>query len=195
MEISMPRKTLAVIAIVLAGLLASAIPAQATGSSRENIVGVVVGASGAPGTFDHNPWDYDILRDAVIAAGLADALSGPGPFTVFAPNDYAFIRTAADLGIRGSEAEVLAGLAGALGDKLDDVLLYHVAEGRQRALSVLRAGEIETLNGQTFAVRGLRLIDKSELNDPWLNIFALNMTASNGVIHGITRVLLPDLAA
>ncbi|HUP71770.1 MAG TPA: fasciclin domain-containing protein [Acidimicrobiales bacterium] len=125
----MPKKTLAAIAIVLAGLVASAVPAQAKGPNRENIVGVVVGASGAPGTFDDNPWDYDILRDAVITAGLADALSGPGPFTVFAPNDFAFMRTAADLGIRGSEAEVLAGLAAALGDKLDDVLLYHVDRG------------------------------------------------------------------
>ncbi|HUP71769.1 MAG TPA: hypothetical protein VM282_01860 [Acidimicrobiales bacterium] len=44
-------------------------------------------------------------------------------------------------------------------------------------------------------MRGLRLIDKSELSDPWLNIFALNKTASNGVIHDISRVLLPDLAA
>ncbi|MEO8696579.1 MAG: fasciclin domain-containing protein, partial [Acidimicrobiales bacterium] len=111
-------------AIALAGLVTAAIPADATGSNRENIVGVVVSASGAPGTFDNNPWDYDILRDAVLAAGLADALSGPGPFTVFAPNDSAFMRTAADLGIRGSEGQVLAGLAAALGDNLDDVLLY-----------------------------------------------------------------------
>jgi uncharacterized surface protein with fasciclin (FAS1) repeats len=191
----MVKKSLAAMAIALAALVAAAIPATATGPSRENIVGVVVGASGAPGTFDNNPWDYDILRDAVLAAGLADALSGPGPFTVFAPNDAAFMRTAADLGIRGTEEEVLAGLAAALGDKLDDVLLYHVANGRQRALTVLRAGEIQTLNGQSFEVRGLRLVDKSELNDPWLNLFALNIPASNGVIHGITRVLLPDLNA
>ncbi|MEO8696202.1 MAG: fasciclin domain-containing protein [Acidimicrobiales bacterium] len=123
---------------------------------------------------------------------VADALSGPGPLTVFAPNDYAFMRTAADLGIRGSEEQILAGLAAALGDNLDDVLLYHVASGRQRALSVLRAGDIQTLNGQSFGVRGLRLIDNSELSDPWLNVFALNVPASNGIIHGITRVLLPD---
>jgi hypothetical protein len=59
----------------------------------------------------------------------------------------------------------------------------------------LRAGEIETLNGQSFHVDGFRLVDKSDLRDPWLNVFALNIPASNGVIHGITRVLLPDLAS
>ena len=189
------RKPLAALAIAVSALTVAAVPAHATGSSGDNIVGVVVDVSGAPGTFDHNPWDYDILRDAVIAAGLADALSGPGPFTVFAPNDWAFRRTAADLGIYGSEEEILAGLAAALGDKLDDVLLYHVAAGRQRALAVLKAGEIESLNGQSFRVDGLRLVDNSDLRDPWLNIFALNIAASNGVIHGITRVLLPNLEA
>jgi uncharacterized surface protein with fasciclin (FAS1) repeats len=191
----MLRKTVAALAIFVTGLTVATVPAHAWGQSDDNIVEVVVGASGAPGTFDRNPWDYDILRDAVIAAGLADALAAPGPLTVFAPNDYAFIRTAADLGIRGSEEQVLAGLAAALGDKLDDVLLYHVTGGRLRAGAVLRAGDIETLNGQSFQVDGLRLVDKSDLRDPWLNVFALNIPASNGVIHGITRVLLPDLAS
>src|SRR5688572_33207139 len=184
METHMARKSLAAVAIGLAALVTAAIPADATRPSRENIVEVVVGASGEPGTFDNNPWDYDILRDAVLAAGLADALSGPGPFTVFAPNDSAFMRTAADLGIRGSEEAVLTGVDAALGDQLDDVLLYHVASGRLRAKKVVRAGEIETLEGQSFEVRGLRLVDKSELDDPWLNLFALNISASNGVIHG-----------
>ena len=89
---------------LVAGLLGVAVAApaaNATGgqaTSDKNIVEVVVATSGAPGTFDKNPYDYDILREAVLAANLAGVLSGPGPFTVFAPDDAAFKRTARDLG-------------------------------------------------------------------------------------------------
>ncbi len=64
-----------------------------------------------------------------MAAALDGVLSGPGPCTVFAPDDAAFKRTARDLGIPiggGSEQEVLGAIAGALGGELAKVLTYRV---------------------------------------------------------------------
>jgi len=186
---------------LVAGLLGVAVAApaaNATGgkpTSSGNIVEVVVKTSGAPGTFDTNPYDYDILREAVLAAKLEGVLSGPGPFTVFAPDDAAFKRTARDLKLDiggGSEQEVLGAIAGAVGGKLATVLTYHVAPGKLGPLEVLFSGSIQTAANESFRVRGLQLVDnKPTLPNAYLNLFALNIQASNGVIHGITRVLLP----
>ena len=186
----------------LLGVAVAAPAANATGGkamSDKNIVEVVVATSGAPGTFDKNPYDYDILREAVLAANLAGVLSGPGPFTVFAPDDAAFKRTARDLGLPiggGSEQEVLGAIAGAVGGNLAKVLTYHVAPGKLGPLEVLFSGTIDTAAGESFRVRGLQLVDNQPtLPNAFLNLFALNIPASNGVIHGITRVLLPTLPA
>jgi uncharacterized surface protein with fasciclin (FAS1) repeats len=186
---------------LVAGLLGVAVAAPAATASGDrlpstgNIVEVVVKTSGAPGTFDRNPYDYDILREAVLAAKLEGVLSGPGPFTVFAPDDAAFRRTARDLKLdigSGSEQEVLGAIAGAVGGKLATVLTYHVAPGNLGPFEVLFSGSIATAANESFRVRGLQLVDNQPtLPNPYLNLFALDIPASNGVIHGITRVLRP----
>jgi uncharacterized surface protein with fasciclin (FAS1) repeats len=162
----------------------------------------IVSSSGSPGEFDRNPFDYDILLTAVVAADLAEALADPTiDVTVFAPNDLAFIRTARDLGYRGfSEEGAWNFLVGALtelgGDGgpipvLTQILLYHVAPERLGPFQVIFSREITTLQGGVIRPRIFRLRDNEpDLSDPYL-FFPLDVQAENGVIHTINRVLIP----
>jgi uncharacterized surface protein with fasciclin (FAS1) repeats len=180
-------------AVTSIGLLAaSAGPAGA--DHQPSIVGVVVAASGAPGTFDTNGDDYDILREAVLAAGLADALSG-GSWTVFAPNDRAFGRLFTDLTGQAptSEAATLAAVAATAGDLLGTVLLHHVVAGDELTRTeVIRSRTLTMASGGTLGVRGVRLVDADpDLRDARIVVRASNIPAANGVIHTIDRVLLP----
>ncbi len=198
---------LAPLAVALVAALA--VPAGATqshhnrwhGSSRGNIVQVLVGKSGTGG-FDNNPRDYDILITAATAANLVGALSDPAStLTLFAPDDAAFVRTARSLGFTGSDEQgawnflvtALTQIGG--GDPiptLTTILLYHVASGKLGALQVLFSRRIDTLAGASFGVRLFRLVDNAPaLPNPSLNLFELDQRASNGVIHGISRVLIP----
>ena len=160
----------------------------------------IVASSG--GEFDRNPFDYDILLTAVVAADLADTLADENiDVTVFAPNDLAFIRTARDLGYRGFSEEgawnFLVGTLTELGGEdgpiplLTEILLYHVAPERLGPFQVIFAREIPTLQGGVIRPRIFRLRDNEpDLPDPYL-FFPLNVQASNGVIHTINRVLIP----
>lgn len=121
--------------------------------------------------------DFDILVTAVEEAGLADVLDGNRQLTVFAPTDAAFEALLGDLEISAEEL---------LEDPdLEDILTYHVTSGRRYAASVIRAPEIEMLNGETVSV------DETTLNDGQADIVATDIEASNGVIHVIDGVLLP----
>jgi uncharacterized surface protein with fasciclin (FAS1) repeats len=191
--------------ILAAALVAGAsLPAGATGSGQNTrtIVDVVVAKSSTNG-FDHRPWDYDLLIRAATTAGLVDELADPdAELTVFAPNDAAFVRTARDLGYTGtSERGAWNFLVAALTDLgggdplpvLRNVLLYHVSEGRTGAVKVVFSSSIDTLLGASIGVRrGIVLVDKDpQVPNPLLLLGAVNVPARNGVIHTITRVLVP----
>ncbi len=162
----------------------------------------IVAKSG--GDFDRNRRDYDILLQAVLAAGLADALADPyAHFTVFAPNDRAFIRLARDLGYHGYDeagafhtiVETLTALSPD-GDPiplLTDVLLYHVVPEKLSLRDVRYSDVVETLlEGGTIVPTRYRLLDADpDFKNPWLLRFASNIKASNGIIHTISRVLIP----
>jgi uncharacterized surface protein with fasciclin (FAS1) repeats len=126
--------------------------------------------------------DFTTLVAAVQAAGLEETLSGPGPFTVFAPTDEAF---AAALGSLGLTAEQL------LADKatLSSILTYHVIPGEVPSSAVVTMdGETATtVNGATvtIGVDG----DTVTINDA--TVTAADIPASNGIIHVIDSVLLP----
>lgn len=188
------RRTLLTITAGLASFGLAGFAAPAGAEEPPTIVGTVIAVSGASG-FDDNGDDYDILREAVIAAGLAEALSG-GSWTVFAPNDRAFTRLVTELtGTEpASEAETFAAVAAVAGPLLKTILLHHVVAGEELSrLDVTRSRSVAVASGLgPVPVRGVNLIDADpDLIDPKMIPRASDIAASNGVIHTIDRVLLP----
>jgi len=122
---------------------------------------------------------FGTLLAAVEAAGLAEALMGPGPFTVFAPTDDAFGKLPEGTVESLLEKENL--------DKLQSILKYHVAEGRVFSDAVVSMDSVETLGGEKVRIS---VVDgKAMANDS--AIVATDVDAANGVIHVIDAVLLP----
>lgn len=159
----------------------------------------IVAASG--GMFDQDATDFDMLLNAVQAAGLTAALDDPAAqLTVFAPNDGAFVGLSKALGYEGIDEEGAFGyLVEALallndGDAislLQNVLLYHVAPGALDSSDVLAAATIPTLlTGASLGVDGASLVDADpDLANP--NLIATDIPASNGIAHVLDGVLLP----
>jgi len=172
-----------------------AAPAHAGSGGPGTIVDVAVSASGG-GDPDSNPNDYDLLVQAVTATGLAPTLSDQdAKFTVFAPNDQAFIRLAKgiDHNVK-TEQEALDAITGNLsGDQIKNVLLYHVVAGKQLNLrKVQKQRRLKMANGGFVRPRGRVLKDETKAaKDPKVIKKAANIKASNGIIHTIDRVLLP----
>lgn len=189
--------------VVVAATLASTASVAAAGdhkpdTSTMTIAGIVA-ASG--GEFDHNGRDYDLLLNAVKAAGLVGALDDPGAdVTVFAPDDRAFVRLARNLGYEGrDEAGAFDAIVAVLtklgnGDPvplLTQVLLYHVVAGSVSAQQLRGLDEVTTLQGGTVQVSFPYLIDADpDLRDPRISR-PFNLRASNGTVHTINRVLIP----
>lgn len=120
--------------------------------------------------------DFDVLVAAVQEAGLVETLSGNRQLTVFAPTDEAF-----------NDAGITVDNVGDLDEEfLLDVLLYHVTSGRRFASSVVNAPRLEMLNGDSVTVDG------TDLNEGQGEIIGTDIEASNGVIHVIDGVLLPE---
>ena len=126
--------------------------------------------------------NFTVLVEAVKAAGLVDTLSGPGPFTVFAPTDAAFADALKTLDI--TKAQLLADPA-----KLKTILTYHVVPGEVMAADVLTMDgkDVATVAGPTVKVKvtGSTVM----INDA--TVTTADVKASNGVIHVIDKVLLP----
>jgi uncharacterized surface protein with fasciclin (FAS1) repeats len=121
---------------------------------------------------------FTTLVKLVQQAGLVETLKGPGPFTVFAPTDEAFSKV---------PKETLAAL-GADKEKLRAVLTYHVVPGKVMAADVVKVNEAKTVQGQSVKVRtsgGSVKIDEA-------NVVKTDIQASNGVIHVIDSVIIPN---
>jgi uncharacterized surface protein with fasciclin (FAS1) repeats len=187
----------------------AAVPASAHGGGKSgkhpwkpappaptaNLVETAVAASGG-GAFDDNEWDYDILVQAVLATGLAPTLSDAGAeFTVFAPNDKAFRKTVWELTNSWlPEKATFDTLVATLGvDTIRQVLLYHVVGGARLSPSdVVSSSSLTMANGGTVGVKFPKLVDQDpDLRNPRLVLKAIDIQATNGVIHTIDRVLLP----
>ena len=123
---------------------------------------------------------FTTLVAAVEAAGLVETLKGEGPFTVFAPTDDAF-------------AALPAGTVDNLllpenRDQLVAVLTYHVIPGRVMSADIAgQTLEVETVQGSTININATSgvMIDGA-------TVTAADIEASNGVIHVIDQVILPD---
>ncbi len=120
--------------------------------------------------------DFGTLVAAVKAAGLAETLSGAGPFTVFAPTDAAFAKLPA-----GTVEALLANP-----DKLKSILLFHVVSGSVLAKDVTGLKSAPTIFGQNLTVDAA---DGVKINGA--KVTAADIVCSNGVIHVIDTVLLP----
>lgn len=124
---------------------------------------------------------FSTLAAALGAGGLIDTLKGPGPFTVLAPTDDAF-------------AALPAGTVESLlkpenKDQLVSILTYHVIPGNLSLQQLSRKDGMATVNGETVSLsltpeRNLKVDDAFVIN--------ADIAASNGVIHVIDGVLIPD---
>jgi uncharacterized surface protein with fasciclin (FAS1) repeats len=121
---------------------------------------------------------HNTLEAAVVAADLVGTLSGPGPFTVFAPTDAAFEALPA-----GLLATLLADPAGAL----TEILFYHVVNGTSLSGSLADGQVIETANGESVTVT--INADGTFINDA--EVILADIIADNGVVHVIDAVLVP----
>ena len=130
--------------------------------------------------------EFSILVEAVVAANLADTLSGTGPFTVFAPTDAAFAALLTELGV--TKEALLADTA-----LLTSVLTYHVVPSLVLAADVPFGTPVTTVEGGTFTVASTLAI--TDGRNRTSNITTTDVFASNGVIHVIDKVILPPAAA
>ena len=137
-----------------------------TAAPSQNIVEVAV-ANGS----------FNTLVAAVKAAGLAETLAGPGPFTVFAPTDAAFATLPA-----GTIDMLLADKA-----KLSSILTYHVLAGKVGASDVTNGAKPATVNGQQLEIT----TSGGKVYVNGAQVIIADVQASNGVIHVIDAVLMP----
>ncbi len=132
--------------------------------------------------------NFKTLVAAVSAAGLVETLKSPGPFTVFAPTDAAFAALP-----KGT-------VEGLLNDvpKLKAILTYHVIAGKVSAAEVMKitskgAAEAKTVQGQPVTLKTQGVLSKHVyVNDA--KVVQADIAATNGVIHVIDKVILPEMA-
>ena len=133
--------------------------------------------------------EHKTLVAAVKAAGLVETLSGPGPFTVFAPTDAAFGKLPAGTVDTLVKPESKA--------QLTKILTYHVVPGRLTAADLqarLASGDatLKTVQGETLTVRaagdGVQIVDRK---GGAATVTTADVPQSNGVVHVVDTVLMP----
>jgi len=158
------RFAIAFVALAMAGTATAYEPKEQ--AQAGDIVAVAQGAG-----------SFDTLVKAIQAAGLVETLQGPGPFTVFAPTDEAFAK------IPSADLEALL----ADKEKLRAVLTYHVVPGKVTAAEVVKLESAKTAQG------GEVKIDASDgVRVDGARVVKTDVPASNGVIHVIDTVILPQ---
>ena len=141
---------------------------EAPAGEPGDIVEVAVGAG-----------SFTTLAAALGAAGLVETLQGEGPFTVFAPTDDAF-------------AALPEGLLDALllpenVEILTQILLFHVVSGAEVTSDLVTAGDVQMASGDTATI----VIEGETITIAGAEIAAVDVAASNGVIHVISSVMVP----
>merc|ERR1711879_680399 len=123
--------------------------------------------------------NFSTLVSAVVKAGLVDALSAPGPLTVFAPTNDAFDALFTALNISGIE--------NLTAEQLVPILTYHVVSGNVLS-TALANGMVPTLSGENKV--SVDISSGVKINDS--NVIAADIQGANGVVHVIDKVLLPE---
>jgi uncharacterized surface protein with fasciclin (FAS1) repeats len=196
----MTFRTLGLVAVSTAAMLAAACtPAEeatpATDAAATEGAMAPAGDAAAAGTIvtvaQGNP-DFSTLVSAVVAAELVDTLNGPGPFTVFAPNNAAFAKIPADTLNGLLQPAQKAALAG--------VLTYHVVAGRVDAAALTQQIEagggsatLTTVQGGTLTARVVDgAVVLTDEKGGTSKVVATDVAASNGVIHVLDTVVMPN---
>jgi uncharacterized surface protein with fasciclin (FAS1) repeats len=153
----------------LIGVLGLALLAgAATAAPPQDIVDTAVAAG-----------SFNTLVAAVKAAGLVDTLKGPGPFTVFAPNDQAFSKL--------PEGTVDSLLKPENQEKLRAILTYHVVAGKLTSKQIAHMTSAQTVEGGRITFKTMN----GEVMVDGAKVIQADIPASNGVIHVIDTVLMP----
>lgn len=126
-----------------------------------------------------NNADFSTLVAAVKAAGLAETLSGSGPFTVFAPTNAAFEKLPA-----GTVEDLLKPENKA---KLVKILTYHVVPGKVMSKQVVKLDKAKTVEGGEVAIA----VNGGTVTVDGAKVIKADINSSNGVIHVIDAVILP----
>lgn len=169
MNVSVSKRTGVLAAAALTFVAAIANAGHHGKMKSKDIVDTAVGAG-----------QFNTLAAALEAADLVETLRGDGPFTVFAPTDAAFAKL--------PEGTVEGLLKPENRDQLTAILTYHVVAGKVYAADVVKLDSATTVNGSdvTIAVNdGSVRIDNA-------NVIKTDIGASNGVIHVIDTVILPN---
>jgi uncharacterized surface protein with fasciclin (FAS1) repeats len=161
------------IKITLATLFATLVVATSASADHHGMKKDIVDVAASNDSFT-------TLVAAVKAAGLVDTLKGEGPFTVFAPTNEAFAKL--------PEGTVDMLLMPENKDKLVAILTYHVVGGKVMAADVVNVDKADTVQGQAVMVSTMG--DKVMINDA--TVISADIKASNGVIHVIDTVLIPE---
>ena len=141
---------------------------SAVSAQGQDIVDTAVGAG-----------QFNTLVAAVKAAGLVDALKGPGPFTVFAPTDDAFAQL--------PEGTVETLLKEENRAQLVSILTYHVVSGKVAAKDAYGLQQAKSLNGQNLDL----VVTGGQIQVDGANLIKTDIETSNGIIHVIDKVMLP----
>jgi uncharacterized surface protein with fasciclin (FAS1) repeats len=155
--------------LIMAFTMLLSVTTPALAAAKKDIVDTAVAAG-----------DFKTLAAALQAAGLVDTLKGPGPFTVFAPTYEAFAKLPA-----GTVEELLKPENK---EKLVAILTYHVVPGKVMAKDVVTLTSAKTVNGKSVTIstqNGAVMVDNAR-------VIKTDIVASNGVIHVIDSVILPQ---
>ena len=140
-------------------------------------------------TFAASNPEFSILVEALtrpdLSVNYATVLSGAGPFTVFAPTNAAFTSLLTELGatsLNDIDAQTL-----------EQVLTYHVVSGNVVASSLTEGQTVTTLQSGTFTISLAGGAKITDFNNRVSNIIATDVQGSNGVVHVIDKVILPQL--
>ena len=130
------------------------------------------------------PCSFKTLETAIKAAGLVDTLKGAGPFTIFAPDDEAFAKLP-----QGTVEALLKNIP-----KLKAILMYHVVAGKLTVDEISQMKTVKTIQGQEVKIDAPHWWTyhiNPKINDAYIT--SKDIVADNGMIHVLTRVLMPNM--